>query len=120
NELKSVKAALKAIEETQTEDLATRVAETKADLEDQIAAASESGEHRRVAKLTTQLAELIAADKLKDRAPAADERPQTRQEPLRPEFVSWTARNSDWWEKDREKTAMAVSFAQAVRATTNL
>lgn len=112
-ELKAVKAALKAVEDTQEEDLADRVAATKDDLEEQISQASEAGDHRRVAKLTRQMVELEAAERAKPAKAKVDEPPVT--EPLRPEFIAWRSEN-DWFGKDRAKTNMALGIGQAITA----
>lgn len=115
-EMKAIKAALKAVEEAQDEDLSERIEATKADLEEQIAAASEAGDHRRIGKLTGDLAELIAAEKVKAARPPASE-PKPPVQELSPEYRAWQGENSDWLGKDTEKTDMALAFGQAIART---
>lgn len=114
SELKAMRVALKAVEESQQDDLAERVVAAKEDLEDQIAKASEDGDHRRIAKLTVQLTELIAADKAKIATPPTDEDKTLTPPPLSAEHRAWAAENRSWLESDAKRANMAVALGQAI------
>lgn len=116
-EMRSIKAALKAIEDSQEEDLADRVTATKLELEEGIAAASEAGDHRRLAKLTVDLTELVMAEKLKGQKPAKAATVETPQSaPVTPEHRAWMGENTDWYGKDEEKTRTAIAFGHVIAA----
>lgn len=114
-ELKAIRAALKAVEETQQEDLADRVDAAKEDLESQIADASEAGDHKRVAKLTVQLTDLVVAEKVKTKTAPIEELEPNDPPPVSAEHKAWLAENQTWLATDTSKASMAVAFGQAVQ-----
>lgn len=121
-EVKALKAALKAVEDSQAEDLDEQVEDAKVQLEADIEAASEAGDHRRVAKLTVELTELVTAEKVKKLRGSEEEPGTTRQQPppLSDDFKSWQSQNDSWYGKDADKTAQALAFGQAIAQTTGL
>lgn len=115
-ELKSIRAALKAVEESQDADLADRIKATKEGLEEEIAKASEEGDHKRLAKLTVDLTDLVAAERVKAATPPkVDSKGEdNKQPPLSPEYISWQGENEDWLGIDREKTDIAVGIGHTL------
>ncbi len=112
-ENRAMKASLAAIEETQHENLEEKHAQDVAQLEADIAAASEAGDHKLVAKLTMEAAKLAPPPEKK--APAAPTRTSPAQDP---QYVAWVAANTDF-ATDPIKVAMGQVVATQMRAAGN-
>lgn len=115
--LKAATAAIKALEESYEEDTQTRVKVTVGELKEQIAAASERGDHKAVAELTEKLVDLKttsldasakAAAKTTEPAAGAGELK------LDPAFVAWAQQNP-WYGVDMRRTRRVLLAAQEMR-----
>jgi hypothetical protein len=89
-------------------------------LQEQVIAAREAGDVRAELKAEEALRKLgtEAPVVLKKTIAATPPPPAPARET--PEFQAWKAKNSDWLEVDKPKTAYAASMAAFVRATTSL
>lgn len=122
-------SSIDALREFHAEDTARRVRAAKAAVKDEIASASEAGDHRRVAELTDQLVELGQAEK-----DQADVTKQTKKQTAgqavgqgegdRKDFSQeqwykdWHAENP-WYGKNMIKTSVANLVMQKMRAEGN-
>lgn len=110
-ELQATKAALDAIQEENTEDAEKELKDTKDRLETEIEAASRDGDHKQVAKLTRQLAELSAVPPREPREPRRDTPPAG---PYDAEIARWFDDNPDYRGRTR-KSALAVAVSEEVK-----
>jgi hypothetical protein len=108
--LKAAQDRLTTIEERHVVEKQRAVAQAKAELKSQLAAANEAGDHGAVADITEQMVELNAQPALTV---------QRKAEPVAayvapPELVAWNAKNP-WFGQDKRRTAVAIAAAQELR-----
>ena len=112
--LRSAQLAIEQIEERHTVATQKAVANARAQVKAQLAAASEAGDHDGVAELTDQLTQLkLSEDVARKAEPIVVPTPQPSFTPP-PEMVEWNAENP-WFGTDKRKTALALGIAQDLR-----
>lgn len=107
--LQQAQRAIEQMEERHTVATQKAVENARLQLKQQLAAASEAGDHEGVAELTDQLvlmnkAEVKAEKKAETPPPFVPD----------PDLVAWNADNP-WYGKDKRKTALALGIAQELR-----
>lgn len=119
--LKSTQTAVAALEEAHAADLKEQVELARKEVKEQLAAASERGDHAAIAELTEQMGDLRDAEKeAKEKAAAAKTKPLVTsgaEDPaLTPELKAWMAQpQNSWFGKDHRKTSFAMGVAQEMR-----
>lgn len=113
--LKAAQDAIEQIEERHSVETQKAVERARDQLKEQLAQASEAGDHEALAELTDRLTKLNAAEKAappeeKKAAPAAA--PPKFTPP--PELAEWNEENP-WFGTDKRKTALALAIAQELR-----
>lgn len=104
-----------------TEEAKARVGSQLDQVRAQLADALERGDHEKAVLLQEQLALLVAdkqrAESMQVQVPDIPPPPQAVAQPqpkVSPRALRWREQNDSWWEKDREKTAFAVSTHMAL------
>lgn len=113
-ELAAIQEALDSVQKTQQEDGAQRAEALVEDLELEIEQASEAGDHKRIAKLTSQLAKLQAAQLVKaEKDAGAPAHKSGAPAQANPAFDAWHTENS-WYGQDKKRSRLAFTAFQNV------
>ncbi len=116
--LKAANAAIEALQASHDEDTRAQVEAARAALKDELAAASEAGDHKGVADATAKLVELGAAEdkaEVKPKGNGKDQQQQQQQQELHPEVKDWMGSHSDFMSNQR-KVALANVVAAELRS----
>ncbi len=105
-QLTSIRGTVEQLVKSRTEQLEQEHKSQVAWLKGQIREAKKSGDEDVVEQLQEQLEE-TQNNKPKPVTPAQAAGPS-------PQFLSWKARNDDWFEKDQDRTALAVTIANQI------
>lgn len=109
--LKAAQDAIEQIEERHSVETQKAVAAARKQVKEQLAKASEDGDHEGVAELTDQLTQLNAAEEKPPEKKAAAAPPAFVPHP---DLKAWNEENS-WFGTSRRKTALALGIAQELR-----
>lgn len=116
-DLEGAREDLTTYQEFHQEELVRKVKETRAEALRQLEVASEEGDHKNVAKLTDQLAQLATAEKETERAVNGHDKNAGKtdeQPPLDPSFLAWTQANP-LFDRDEVFTFKALGIAAQMR-----
>lgn len=106
-------AAIDALEMESSVKTAKAVEAAKREVQAELKAALEAGDHDAVAKLTMQASELAAVDtEVKPKPKAEVQLPKPQDDPI---FVQWME-DISWWNVDKRKTRLALVISQELRA----
>ena len=105
--------AIEEMQERHSVETQKAIERARKEVKEQLALASEAGDHAGVAELTDKLTQMTAAEK-----EAKEEKKEVAAAPAAyvppAELVEWNAENT-WFGKDRRKTALALGIAQELR-----
>lgn len=115
--LESAQAAIKALQETQSQATKRAVDAAIADVKKKIVEAREDGDVDTELALVDKLQDLKAAKK-DPVASATEAKPEDKKDELSKEFLSWKA-NNDWFDgkspEDKKRTKQAVRLAEDIK-----
>lgn len=107
--------AIQHIEARHTVDTQKAVEAARRQVKEQLAAASQAGDHEAVAELTEQMVDLNNAEKAAESKPVVVEEKKAPEIILTPEQLAWNAENP-WFSTNTKRTALFIACCQELRA----
>ena len=115
--LKASNATIEALESSHDEDVKAQVEAARAELKEQLEAASRDGDHRAVADLTDKMTQLNTAASTRgngeDKGDKGEQKPPAPP-PIHPEVQAWMTQNADFMQ-DPRRVALANVITQELR-----